>query len=276
MKGWKIMANRKPVLSATRLPKCSFGVSPRPLPACIEEIPDPKLKWLAGRTWRAADTFEEAVMAWSGWLKVLEVWQADPQSAPPAAFPECHVPAFWPVILDTNPCDLLEQAGRAANTLGDSLPGTDFQPMAVVGLLPDVPEYGENWRTSYDVKAAREKLTSPALSFLRRELLRLKVLAETSPHVLFATSGRGDASNEQGGADDPDTPLSPAKLADRLGIPAGDARGREALRKRLESWRKKNLDGGWIEARDPKPREPKYLYPLGKVWPLIQDLKPSG
>ena len=37
-----------------------------------------------------------------------------------------------------------------------------------------------------------------------------------------------------------------------------------------------SFDGGWIEVTNPKPREPRYLYPLGKVWPLIQDMKPSG
>jgi len=76
--------------------------------------------------------------------------------------------------------------------------------------------------------------------------------------------------------DDPDTLLSAVKLADRLGISKEDAKAHGALRKRLESWRKANLDGGWIETKDRKPREPRYLYPLGKVWPLIEDLKPSG
>ena len=97
---------------------------------------------------------------------------------------------------------------------------------------------------------------------------RLRELAE------YLSGARLDGGH--GKRDDPATLLSPAKLAGRLSIPESDAKTREALRKRLESWRKANLDGGWIEARDPKPREPKYLYPLGKVWPLIQDLKPSG
>jgi hypothetical protein len=87
----------------------------------------------------------------------------------------------------------------------------------------------------------------------------------------------GGALSKAGGLDyDPDQVLSPAKLANRLGIPPDDAKTREALRKRLESWRKANFDGGWVEVTNPKPREPRYLYPLGKVWSLIQDLKPSG
>ena len=73
-------------------------------------------------------------------------------------------------------------------------------------------------------------------------------------------------------------PTSPfhQQNSDRLGIPPDDRKAREALHKRLESWRKANLDGGWIGVEDPKPREPKYLYSVGKVWPLIEDLRPSG
>jgi len=93
---------------------------------------------------------------------------------------------------------------------------------------------------------------------------------------VYPSADPSPQGDQRGAKDDPDTPLSPAKLADRLGIPKDDSKARETLRKRLESWRKANLDGGWIEARDPKPREPRYLYPLGKVWSLIQDVKPSG
>ena len=72
-----------------------------------------------------------------------------------------------------------------------------------------------------------------------------------------------------------DEPITPAKLADRLGIPADDDKAREALRKRLESWRNNNRTGGWIEVADPKPRQPRYLYPLGTVWPIVKDMKRS-
>jgi hypothetical protein len=78
-------------------------------------------------------------------------------------------------------------------------------------------------------------------------------LAEYLADVEADLSG-GKAGNKWGNGDDPDAPLSPAKLADRLGITKSDAKAREKLRKRLESWRKANLDGGWIEAMNPKPR----------------------
>jgi hypothetical protein len=77
------------------------------------------------------------------------------------------------------------------------------------------------------------------------------------------------------GNDDPVALLSPRVLADRLGIPANDKRQRDNLRKRLEVWRKRNFDGGWIEIENRKPRDPQFLYPVGKAWPLIEDMKPT-
>lgn len=75
------------------------------------------------------------------------------------------------------------------------------------------------------------------------------------------------------GDDDPKTPFSPKALADRLGIPSDDEKQRDNLRKRLEEWRKRNFDGGWIEVENRKPRDPQFLYPIGKAWPLIEDMK---
>lgn len=78
------------------------------------------------------------------------------------------------------------------------------------------------------------------------------------------------------GSENSDQLVSPTKIADCLGIPPNAKKKRDALRKRLESWRKNNLEGGWIEATERKPREPRYYYPLDKVLPLIVDLKPSS
>jgi hypothetical protein len=112
------------------------------------------------------------------------------------------------------------------------------------------------------------------------ELRRIEAEALRAADQAGGRPGTTPAVEDQGGeypwgGDDPEAPLSPAKIADRLGIPPDDSQ-REALRKRLESWRKANLDGGWIETRDPKPREPRYLYPIGKVWPIVKDMKRSG
>jgi len=85
-----------------------------------------------------------------------------------------------------------------------------------------------------------------------------------------AASNRGPQDN------DPGLLLSVSGLAARLGIREDDAKTRDALRKRVEAWRGKSPDGGWIEVQDPKPNEPRYLYPLGKVWPFIKGMKNSG
>lgn len=47
--------------------------------------------------------------------------------------------------------------------------------------------------------------------------------------------------------------------------------GADALRKRLDRYRTSNLDG-WKENEDRRPREPKYLYQLKRVRPIIEDL----
>jgi hypothetical protein len=73
-----------------------------------------------------------------------------------------------------------------------------------------------------------------------------------------------------------DEPITPAKLADRLRIPQDDKRVRNTLNKRLQRWRDENPGGGWVEVTDPKPRQPRYLYPLRTVLPIVEDLKPSG
>jgi hypothetical protein len=72
-----------------------------------------------------------------------------------------------------------------------------------------------------------------------------------------------------------DEPVTPGKIADHLGIPGHDKKARTALSKRLERWRNANRGGGWVEVADPKPREPRYLYPLRTVWPIVEDLRIS-
>ena len=47
--------------------------------------------------------------------------------------------------------------------------------------------------------------------------------------------------------------------------------GQESLRKRLERFRKRSLDG-WKENEDRRPREPKYLYQLRMIRPIIDEL----
>jgi hypothetical protein len=85
-----------------------------------------------------------------------------------------------------------------------------------------------------------------------------------------------ERSKHPWGDDDPDAPLSPAKIADRLGIPPADDKRRDALRQRLGKWRRENPKGGWIEDEQGGGRKVKYSYPIGKVWPVVEDMKRSG
>ena len=58
-------------------------------------------------------------------------------------------------------------------------------------------------------------------------------------------------------------------LAEGFGVP------KEALRKRLDRYRKQNMNG-WKESEDRRPREVKYLYLLKKVRHIIDDLHSSS
>jgi hypothetical protein len=51
--------------------------------------------------------------------------------------------------------------------------------------------------------------------------------------------------------------------------------GKDALRKRLTRYRKRNLNG-WKENEDRRPREAKYLYKLKDVRGIISELQASS
>ena len=100
---------------------------------------------------------------------------------------------------------------------------------------------------------------------------------QNKPAAKTAAAMQGaDKSKHPWGDDDPETLLSPAKLADRLHIPPEDRKNRENLRGRLRTWRDANPGGGWIEVADRKAKQPGYLYPVGKVWTTIEDMESSG
>jgi hypothetical protein len=64
-------------------------------------------------------------------------------------------------------------------------------------------------------------------------------------------------------------PYSAAQLAEEFGLPA------EALRKRLEAFRKDNLEG-YVEVPNAKSRQPRFLFYLSAVQPIINSMKISG
>jgi len=227
----------------------------------------------ASRNRKEADEAEKLAAAYG--KKVLAAYGAEKRGAVYVAHPE-------------------QRRHRSVGDLKD-LPATATRPeeAAVLAVIHDVAYEGDEsapqlWPREGEAGwnyAAMKVIALPSWSADKAERLA-EYLTDVKADLPNGPNPQGGKSDDASEAhpradqddtkDDPDTPLSPTKLADRLGIPKSDTKGREALRKRLEAWRKANLDGGWIEARDPKPREPRYLYPLGKVWPLIQDLKPSG
>jgi hypothetical protein len=101
------------------------------------------------------------------------------------------------------------------------------------------------------------------------------VAAMLGGDVRTATGDEGGGKHPWGD-DNPDNPLSPAKIADRLGIPPDAKQRREALRKRLGKWRKDNPKGGWIEDEQGGGRKVKFSYPIGKVWPVVENMKQSS
>ena len=63
--------------------------------------------------------------------------------------------------------------------------------------------------------------------------------------------------------------FSPKKLAELFDVPY------EPLRKRLERLRKEN-DGSYVEDSNNKSTEPKYLYKIGFVRPIVKVMKASS
>jgi hypothetical protein len=68
---------------------------------------------------------------------------------------------------------------------------------------------------------------------------------------------------DPGGSIEGNAYFSPKELAQRYGV------NQDALRKRLERWRKQNPDGGWIENENRGGRDPKYIYLESAVRDII-------
>jgi len=68
---------------------------------------------------------------------------------------------------------------------------------------------------------------------------------------------------------DPSVPYSVAQLAAAFDLPA------ENLRKRLDAFRKKNLEG-YVEVPNARSRQPRFLFYFGAVQCIIDAMKTSG
>jgi hypothetical protein len=104
---------------------------------------------------------------------------------------------------------------------------------------------------------------------------------ETQPSPASAISGSNgelpapakpiDPANEV----DDDSVLSPKQLAERWGILSKIG----ALQSRLKRWREQTPDGNgtiWVEVADPKPRDPRYLYRVGPIRSMLDNLKTTS
>jgi hypothetical protein len=71
----------------------------------------------------------------------------------------------------------------------------------------------------------------------------------------------------------PAAPLAPAEIGDPIlthrELASRYKCDREAARKKLDRWRSSNCEG-WIEATQPRPNEPRYLYRLSAVRHLFE------
>ncbi len=83
------------------------------------------------------------------------------------------------------------------------------------------------------------------------------------------TQGAGPTPATNPPAKSPYGYLSPAELAEQHGLDS------EALRKRLERWRRKHMDG-WIENTERKPTEAQFLYAPSVVESVIQQAKKAS
>jgi hypothetical protein len=111
---------------------------------------------------------------------------------------------------------------------------------------------------------------SAALATVEKLSMRTATAEEALPVVTdpadLVLAGRIDRA-DRGEALEPlpdDAVMNHVDLANKLGI------DREALRKRLQRWRRDNMDG-WQEIADAKAREPRYLYRVGAIRHLLYD-----
>lgn len=83
---------------------------------------------------------------------------------------------------------------------------------------------------------------------------------------LAAAIEKREGDNDGGSAMvDDEARLAPADLAAHFAVP------KDALRQRLDGWRKKH-DEGWYEVTERKPREAKYIYRVGSVRHIIEQM----
>ncbi len=221
---------------------------------------------------------------WEEWKGAFEAWRAGETSA---------APTFWCEHLKPDEWRLTDQGalGRTHIDAGESTP-LDFvlrrgffdgQPRLILEPGRERVSQREPVRGAGHLVALRKVRTDsvPAASVNignwkeGADAFAQAIAASFKPNTAAggpagapAASSAEPASPTAPSVDD-DSHFSPAKLAEVFGVPA------DALRTRLNRWRETHHDG-WIENPERGPREPKYLYRVGSVRPIIDDLKATS
>lgn len=213
---------------------------------------------------------------WEDWKGAFEAWRAGETSA---------APTFWCEHLKPDEWRLTDQGALARTHLdaGESDP-LDFvlrrgffdgQPrlIATEGRVAK----RESVRGAGHLVALR-KVRTDSISAASVNIANWKEGADAFAQALAASfkpsAGEGGPADAPAASPtaptvDDESHFSPAKLAEVFGVPA------DALRTRLNRWRETHHDG-WIENPERGPREPKYLYRVGSVRSIIEDLKATS
>ena len=171
-----------------------------PLPRSIQEIPDPELRWQAGRTWQGATDLLDCIEQSHCLIERFE-------TGAEASLPE------WG--------RLYEKAGRAANTLCDTgAVAEGVTPIEIIAAFPKPPNPVASWQKQYDIDQARAK--KGPLSHLAAQLAAMRTQAETCPKTLLTPSTlKPETSKEKGGTGSPPKQPPPDSNVKRREVLAG-------------------------------------------------------
>ena len=102
----------------------------------------------------------------------------------------------------------------------------------------------------------------------------ISIVADTKDIHITGGTGGGTPGNAPAVEDDDlEQMVSPENIAKRYGF---TSKQKDRLRKKLMAWRQPGNSGEWIDVPDRKPRQPQYLYRLGSIRHLIDEVKASG
>lgn len=206
---------------------------------------------------------------WSDWKDAYATWQATTGDVAPTILCERLKPAEWRLtdqgVLAREDVD----SGRAHVVVEFVLRQGFFDGHAYVDpatgkVMRREPVHGAGLLVS--VRKVQVELAAPATVNIGNWREGAEAFAEA-----FHTTGAAPPAEAPPAHPEvqDEALMTPATMAETFGVNA------EALRSRLNRWRKKNHDG-WIENKERGPRQPQYLYRVGAVRHLIDALQATG